>query len=192
MQETRYALCSFFVLVHIHGFLCTRTYERLYRELSRVSRRTRQAILPFLDRDNPNHVWILWTTYIYVSTVIYDIEILSEDDTCVLVNVLSFVEPIILYSSTILCWFVLFHFSFFFFVTSIIFCLFPGLLCHLDDACTSNPCHQGAICDTSPINGSFTCSCASGYKGLNCSEDINECEQGKFDIEFHSLGMNRA
>lgn len=53
-----------------------------------------------------------------------------------------------------------------------------GLLCHLDDACTSNPCHQDAICDTSPINGSFTCSCTSGYKGLDCSEDIDECKQG--------------
>jgi Calcium-binding EGF domain./EGF-like domain. len=53
-----------------------------------------------------------------------------------------------------------------------------GLLCHLDDACTSNPCHADAICDTSPINGSYTCSCASGYKGVDCSEDIDECEQG--------------
>ncbi|KAL2718628.1 NOTCH protein, partial [Vespula squamosa] len=53
-----------------------------------------------------------------------------------------------------------------------------GLLCHLDDACTSNPCHEGANCDTSPINGSFTCSCATGYKGVDCSEDIDECEQG--------------
>lgn len=50
----------------------------------------------------------------------------------------------------------------------------------MDDACTSNPCHADAICDTSPINGSYTCSCASGYKGVDCSEDINECEQGKF------------
>lgn len=51
-------------------------------------------------------------------------------------------------------------------------------MCHLDDACTSNPCHKDALCDTSPINGSYTCSCASGYKGVDCSEDINECEQG--------------
>lgn len=57
-----------------------------------------------------------------------------------------------------------------------------GLLCHLDDACTSNPCHADAICDTSPINGSYTCSCASGYKGIDCSEDIDECEQGKLQI----------
>lgn len=57
-----------------------------------------------------------------------------------------------------------------------------GLLCHLDDACTSNPCHADAICDTSPINGSFTCSCAMGYKGIDCSEDIDECDQGKFNL----------
>ena len=57
--------------------------------------------------------------------------------------------------------------------------LFSGLLCHLDDACTSNPCHEGAICDTSPINGSFACSCATGYKGVDCSNDIDECEQGE-------------
>lgn len=63
---------------------------------------------------------------------------------------------------------------------------FTGLLCHLDDACTSNPCHEGAICDTSPINGSFTCSCATGYKGLDCSEDIDECEQGKNFIPLHA------
>lgn len=58
---------------------------------------------------------------------------------------------------------------------------FSGLLCHLDDACTSNPCHADAICDTSPINGSYTCSCASGYKGIDCSEDIDECEQGNYN-----------
>jgi hypothetical protein len=56
---------------------------------------------------------------------------------------------------------------------------FAGLLCHLDDACTSSPCQAGANCDTSPINGSYTCSCTSGYKGVDCSEDIDECEQGK-------------
>lgn len=55
-----------------------------------------------------------------------------------------------------------------------------GLLCHLDDACTSNPCHADAVCDTSPVNGSFTCSCAMGFKGIDCSEDIDECDQGMF------------
>ncbi|OAD53540.1 Neurogenic locus Notch protein [Eufriesea mexicana] len=69
--------------------------------------------------------------------------------------------------------------------------LFTGLLCHLDDACTSNPCHQGAICDTSPINGSFTCSCATGYKGVDCSEDIDECEQdADAELSTVSLALN--
>lgn len=65
------------------------------------------------------------------------------------------------------------------FVIVICLVLCVGLLCHLDDACTSNPCHADAICDTNPINGSYACSCASGFKGVDCSEDINECEQGK-------------
>nr|CAD7594505.1 unnamed protein product [Timema genevievae] len=68
-----------------------------------------------------------------------------------------------------------------------------GLLCHLDDACTSNPCHADAICDTSPINGSYTCSCASGYKGVDCSEDIDECEQGtSFRILLHTLNIDEG
>ncbi|EFN74104.1 Neurogenic locus Notch protein [Camponotus floridanus] len=67
-----------------------------------------------------------------------------------------------------------------------------GLLCHLDDACTSNPCHEGAICDTSPINGSFTCSCATGYKGLDCSEDIDECEQGSSPSLINSPTKDQA
>nr|CAD7426221.1 unnamed protein product [Timema monikensis] len=68
---------------------------------------------------------------------------------------------------------------------------YVSLLCHLDDACTSNPCHADAICDTSPINGSYTCSCASGYKGVDCSEDIDECEQGtSFRILLHTLSID--
>src|SRR5665811_1523736 len=62
------------------------------------------------------------------------------------------------------------------------FCQCPpgktGLLCHLNDACTSNPCHEGAICETSPIDGSYLCSCPSGFKGTNCTEDIDECLEG--------------
>ena len=59
-----------------------------------------------------------------------------------------------------------------------------GLVCHLDDACASNPCQApNAICETSVINGSYKCRCPVGYTGHNCDEDINECEEGK-DIKM--------
>ena len=55
-----------------------------------------------------------------------------------------------------------------------------GLVCHLDDACASNPCRApNAICETSVINGSYKCRCPTGYTGHNCDEDINECEEGE-------------
>lgn len=53
-----------------------------------------------------------------------------------------------------------------------------GLLCHLDDACASNPCHSGAMCDTSPIDGGFICTCPTGYTGVDCTQDIDECKEG--------------
>ncbi len=56
---------------------------------------------------------------------------------------------------------------------------FQGLLCHIDDACTSNPCKMGAQCDTNPVNGRFNCNCLSGYKGSTCADDIDECVIGE-------------
>ena len=58
--------------------------------------------------------------------------------------------------------------------------IFIGLLCHLDDACASDPCHVGAICDTSPIDGTYICSCPSGFKGVDCTQDVDECEEGMY------------
>ncbi|XP_010714209.1 neurogenic locus notch homolog protein 2 [Meleagris gallopavo] len=50
-----------------------------------------------------------------------------------------------------------------------------GLLCHLDDACVSNPCQKGALCDTNPVNGHYICTCPQGHKGADCTEDVDEC-----------------
>ncbi|XP_062398032.1 neurogenic locus notch homolog protein 1-like [Sardina pilchardus] len=50
-----------------------------------------------------------------------------------------------------------------------------GLLCHLDDACITNPCPQGRNCDTNPINGKAICTCPAGYVGPHCSMEIDEC-----------------
>lgn len=58
-------------------------------------------------------------------------------------------------------------------------CPFPGLLCHLDDACVSNPCHEDAICDTNPVNGRAICTCPPGFTGSACDQDVDECSIGE-------------
>lgn len=64
-----------------------------------------------------------------------------------------------------------------------------GLLCHLDDACISNPCHKGALCDTNPLNGQYICTCPQGYKGSDCTEDVDECAMGEYTEPFLSLSV---
>ncbi len=49
-----------------------------------------------------------------------------------------------------------------------------GLRCHLDDACIHNPCHG---CDTSPVDGRRVCDCPPGFTGINCDQDVNECQE---------------
>lgn len=39
--------------------------------------------------------------------------------------------------------------------------------------CEPNPCANGGTC--SVINGTPTCSCASGFAGSSCESDVNEC-----------------
>lgn len=56
--------------------------------------------------------------------------------------------------------------------------LFVGLLCHLDDACVSNPCHEDAVCDTNPVNGRAICTCPPGFTGGACDQDVDECSIG--------------
>ncbi|VDI10137.1 Hypothetical predicted protein [Mytilus galloprovincialis] len=41
------------------------------------------------------------------------------------------------------------------------------------DECVSNPCQHGGVC-TDGING-YTCTCDSGYAGVNCEDNIDEC-----------------
>lgn len=68
-----------------------------------------------------------------------------------------------------------------------LFCyIFSGLLCHLDDACISNPCQKGSNCDTNPVNGMAICTCPPGYTGSACNQDIDECSLGNSQ-SLHSL-----
>lgn len=59
-----------------------------------------------------------------------------------------------------------------------------GLLCHLDDACVSNPCNEGAVCDTNPLNGRAICTCPAGFVGGACNQDMDECSIGKSAFFF--------
>ncbi|KAJ0012984.1 hypothetical protein NQD34_017318 [Periophthalmus magnuspinnatus] len=60
-----------------------------------------------------------------------------------------------------------------------------GLLCHLDDACISNPCQKGSNCDTNPVNGKAICTCPPGYTGSACNLDIDECSLGYEGVFCH-------
>lgn len=65
------------------------------------------------------------------------------------------------------------------------YCLYAvstGLLCHLDDACVSNPCNEGAVCDTNPLNGRAICTCPAGFVGGACNQDMDECSIGGFAV----------
>lgn len=69
----------------------------------------------------------------------------------------------------------------------------PGLLCHLDDACVSNPCNEGAVCDTNPLNGRAICTCPAGFVGGACNQDMDECSIGKRGCLVHmSIGRSHV
>ena len=59
-----------------------------------------------------------------------------------------------------------------------------GLLCHLSDACISNPCNEGSNCDTNPVTGKAICTCPSGYMGPDCTQDVDECSLGKPSVSI--------
>ncbi|XP_024236984.1 neurogenic locus notch homolog protein 1 isoform X1 [Oncorhynchus tshawytscha] len=65
-----------------------------------------------------------------------------------------------------------------------------GLLCHLDDACISNPCQKGSNCDTNPVNGKAICTCPPGYTGSACNQDIDECSLGANPCEHGGRCLN--
>ena len=55
----------------------------------------------------------------------------------------------------------------------------PGLLCHMEDMCLSQPCHEEAQCSTNPLSGSTLCVCQPGYTGPTCHQDLDECQMGE-------------
>uniref|UniRef100_A0A6I8QR56 Notch 3 n=1 Tax=Xenopus tropicalis TaxID=8364 RepID=A0A6I8QR56_XENTR len=65
-----------------------------------------------------------------------------------------------------------------------------GLLCHLEDACVSNPCHKDAMCDTNPVNGRAICTCPPGFTGGACDQDVDECSIGANPCEHFGRCVN--
>uniref|UniRef100_A0A673LM11 Neurogenic locus notch homolog protein 1 n=1 Tax=Sinocyclocheilus rhinocerous TaxID=307959 RepID=A0A673LM11_9TELE len=65
-----------------------------------------------------------------------------------------------------------------------------GLLCHLNDACISNPCQKGSNCDTNPVNGKAICTCPLGYVGPSCDQDVDECSLGANPCEHAGKCIN--
>ena len=53
-------------------------------------------------------------------------------------------------------------------------------LCELSP-CSPSPCHNGGTCTVNnQVEGNYECSsCRQGYAGVNCNEDVNECDQGR-------------
>jgi hypothetical protein len=46
-------------------------------------------------------------------------------------------------------------------------------------ACLPNPCQNGGVCSLSDAEGrGYECTCKSGYTGITCNEDRDECTEG--------------
>ena len=57
-----------------------------------------------------------------------------------------------------------------------------GAICE-ETACAPNPCQNRGACELNEnVTGGFECSCRDGYTGNTCEQDIDECQESKFDM----------
>ena len=51
-------------------------------------------------------------------------------------------------------------------------------LCEIN-SCSPNPCDNGGSCQMDDnVQGGYVCTCPDGYTGVNCLNDVNECQEG--------------
>ncbi|KAK2179760.1 hypothetical protein NP493_474g05020 [Ridgeia piscesae] len=54
---------------------------------------------------------------------------------------------------------------------------FQGALCETRGPCVDAPCKNSAVCHQGETGPDYNCTCLQGWRGKNCSEDINECTE---------------
>lgn len=54
-----------------------------------------------------------------------------------------------------------------------------GRYCQYENPChgSRNQCQNNGYCESFPHNGGYKCHCEHGFTGVNCENDINECER---------------
>ncbi|EDO37658.1 predicted protein [Nematostella vectensis] len=47
------------------------------------------------------------------------------------------------------------------------------------NGCSSSPCPVNTTCVPGPTQDTHTCACPSGYTGVDCENDVDECSDGQ-------------
>ncbi|XP_053381259.1 protein crumbs homolog 1-like [Mercenaria mercenaria] len=68
---------------------------------------------------------------------------------------------------------------------------YHGNFCEIEtDHCASLPCKNNGSCTDTGL--SYQCECTTGYTGVNCSEDINECNTEQHRCTADSICLNNV
>ena len=62
-------------------------------------------------------------------------------------------------------------------------------LCELSP-CGPSPCQTGGTCALEDVLGGYECTCESGYTGVNCTLDVDECSQSELLVITSILNLH--